>query len=186
MPYSRPTTPGFILWFTGLPSSGKTSLGHAVASSLSGLAPVQIIDGDQLRTTLSRDLSFSPEHRLLQTERAGYVARLLAHHGIVALVATISPYRDARAQERLRALAAGIPFIEVYLEAKLTTLRERDVKGLYRRAGEQADLALTGVSAPYEPPVAPDIHIRTDAEPLAESRDRILDAIRKLGLWPAD
>ncbi len=119
----------------------------------------------------------------MQAERAGFVARLLVRHGVSVVVATISPYRDARARERAHAEAEGVPFLEVFLDASPYTLRRRDVKGLYRRARVDRALALSGVSAPYEPPVAADIHLHTDAESIESSRDRILATLSERGLW---
>ena len=103
---------------------------------------------------------------------------------MAVVVATISPYQEAREQERARAEADGLPFLDVFVEAALPTLESRDRKGLYRRVREGENLHLTGVTDPYEPPAHPDVHVRTDQEPLEVSRDRVLAAVRARGLCP--
>lgn len=181
-PHQR-EAPGFILWFTGRPCSGKTSLGVALREALAPTSRIHLLDGDELRHTLSRDLTFSRADRFCQAERAGYVARLLASHGVGAIVATISPYAEARALERERARQAGVQFLEVFVDADLATLEARDSKGLYARVRQGEALALTGVSDPYEPPEHPDLHLRTDRETLPVSLGRILTLLRSRGLW---
>ncbi len=179
---AAPRTPGAILWFTGLSGAGKSTLAQAVQQRLAGAWRVEILDGDEIRTHLSKGLGFSKEDRDTNIRRIGLVARLLARNGVFAITAAISPYRDVR--DEIRALAArdGVPFIEVYAEAEIEALAERDVKGLYRKAlaGELAHF--TGVSDPYEPPVSPDVVVRSDRESVEASRDRILDALSSRGL----
>ena len=179
---AAPHTPGAILWFTGLSGAGKSTLAQAVQQRLAGAWRVEILDGDEIRTHLSKGLGFSKEDRDTNIRRIGLVARLLARNGVFAITAAISPYRDVR--DEIRALAArdGVPFIEVYAEAEIEALAERDVKGLYRKAlaGELAHF--TGVSDPYEPPVSPDVVVRSDRESVEASRDRILDALSSRGL----
>ena len=179
---AAPRTPGAILWFTGLSGAGKSTLAQAMQQRLAGAWRVEILDGDEIRTHLSKGLGFSKEDRDTNIRRIGLVARLLARNGVFAITAAISPYRDVR--DEIRALAArdGVPFIEVYAEAEIEALAERDVKGLYRKAlaGELAHF--TGVSDPYEPPVSPDVVVRSDRESVEASRDRILDALSSRGL----
>ena len=179
---SAPQTPGAILWFTGLSGAGKSTLAQAVRGELAKGWRVEILDGDEIRTHLSKGLGFSKEDRDTNIRRIGLVARLLAKNGVFAITAAISPYRDVR--DEIRALAArdGVPFIEVFAEAEIEALAERDVKGLYRKAlaGELAHF--TGVSDPYEPPVNPEVVVRSDREPVEVSRDRILAALDARGL----
>ena len=143
---------------------------------------MEILDGDEIRTHLSKGLGFSKEDRDTNIRRIGLVARLLAKNGVFAITAAISPYRDVR--DEIRALAArdGVTFIEVYAEAEIEALAERDVKGLYRKAlaGELAHF--TGVSDPYEPPHNPEVVVRSDKESVEASRDRILAALEARGL----
>lgn len=177
-----PQTAGAILWFTGLSGAGKSTLAQAVRDALAPARRVEILDGDEIRTHLSKGLGFSKEDRDTNVGRIGLVARLLARNGVIAIAAAISPYRDAR--DELRALAArdGVPFIEIFADAEIEALAERDVKGLYRKAlaGELAHF--TGVSDPFEPPLSPDVVIRSDREPIEASRDRILSVLAERGL----
>lgn len=169
---------GGVLWFTGLSGAGKSTLASAVAQRLAATRAVELLDGDEIRTFLSAGLTFSRADRDTNVQRIGYVARLLANHGVVVLVAAISPYADTRADLRRRSAAAGHPFLEIYVNAPLATVTERDVKGLYRRAlaGELPNF--TGVSDPYEPPTAPAVELHTDRESREACELRILDAIR--------
>jgi len=163
---------GFTLWFTGLSGAGKSTLAGVVGDVLvSRGRAVEILDGDEVRRSLSRDLGYSKEDRDANIRRIGFVAGLLSRNGIVAIVAAISPYRDVRSEVRR---AHQAPFVEVYVECALDELVRRDRKGLYGRALRGEIRNFTGVSDPYEPPVAPDIHVRSDLEHITESRDRIL------------
>ena len=177
-----PRTPGAILWFTGLSGAGKSTLALAVRDALAQAWRVEILDGDQIRTHLSKGLGFSREDRDTNVRRIGLVARLLARNGVFAITAAISPYRDVRDEVRALAARDGVPFVEVFADAEIEALAERDVKGLYRKAlaGELAHF--TGVSDPYEPPLSPDVVIRSDRETVDESRDRILAALAARGL----
>jgi len=124
---------GFTLWLTGLSGAGKSTLATAVAHELrSNGARVETLDGDEVRTHLSKGLGFSREDRDTNIRRIGFVARLLARNGVVAITAAISPYAETRAEVRQLAETEGIPFVEVYAEAALESLVRRDVKGLYR------------------------------------------------------
>ncbi|MBN1208858.1 MAG: adenylyl-sulfate kinase [Myxococcaceae bacterium] len=169
---------GFILWFTGLSGAGKSTLSQAVRLRLEASRPVEILDGDEIRTFLSRGLGFSKPDREENIRRIGYVARLLARHRVAVLAAAISPYRESRDEVRRLAAEQGIPFLEIYAQAPLEVLVQRDVKGLYKRAlaGELPNF--TGISDPYEPPEAPEVLIRTDQEPVAQGVERILQALR--------
>ena len=178
----RDRTPGAILWFTGLSGAGKSTLAQAVREALQESWRVEILDGDEIRTHLSKGLGFSKEDRDTNIRRIGLVARLLARNGVFAITAAISPYRDVR--DEIRALAArdGVPFVEVFADAEIEALADRDVKGLYRKAlaGELAHF--TGVSDPYEAPLTPDVVVRSDRETIEASRDRILEALAARGL----
>src|SRR5436190_4572363 len=172
-----PQSGGFIVWLTGLSGAGKTTLAQALRERLSGCGRLEVLDGDEMRTTLCKGLGFSREDRDANVFRIGYVAKLLARHGVVTIVSAISPYRDARDEIRRRAAEQGTPFIEVYLDVPLETLIARDVKGLYRKAlaGELAHF--TGVSDPYESPLQPDVVVRTNRETVDASAESILDAL---------
>ena len=173
---------GFIIWLTGLSGAGKTTLANALRERLAGCGRLEVLDGDEMRTTLCKGLGFSREDRDANVFRIGYVAKLLARHGVVTIVSAISPYRDARDQIRRAAVEQGVPFIEVYLDVPLETLIARDVKGLYRKAlaGELAHF--TGVSDPYEAPLQPDVVIHTNREPVDASAETILDVLAARGL----
>ena len=163
--------PGLTVWFTGLSSAGKTTLSRAVYERLwaRGIR-VELLDGDDVRRHLCKGLGFSKEDRDENIRRIGFVAELLTRNGVVALVSAISPYRAIRDEIRSR---IG-NFVEVYVNAPLDVCEKRDVKGFYRKARAGELQSFTGVSDPYEPPLAPEIECRTDRETLAESVDNVL------------
>jgi len=173
---------GGIVWLTGLSGAGKSTLVSALAARLAPVRRVEVLDGDEVRTSLSRGLGFSREDRDTNVQRIGYVARLLARHGVLVLVAAISPYAATRDDLKRQSAEAGHPFIEVYVNAPLETVIGRDVKGLYRRAlaGELA--RFTGISDVYEPPDAPAVEVRTDRETPLDSEARIAAVLAELGL----
>ena len=173
---------GFILWFTGLSGAGKSTLATALRSRLAGDRPVEILDGDEIRTILSAGLGFSKEDRDTNVRRIGYVARVLARNGVAAIAAAISPYRETRREVHRLAARDGIPFLEVYAHAELYSLIERDVKGLYKKAIAGTIDHFTGISDPYEPPEYPDVIVETDRETVEESVSRILSALAERGL----
>lgn len=179
---SRARRPGFVVWFTGLSGAGKSTLARALAPALEAEWPVEILDGDEVRAHLSRGLGFSREDRDTNVRRIGFVARLLARHGVVAVTAAISPYRAVRDEVRAAAAADGVPFVEVHAAAPLAAVAARDPKGLYRRALAGELPHFTGVSDPYEPPEAPEVVARTDLESVEESSRRILEHLRERGL----
>jgi sulfate adenylyltransferase len=168
---------GFIVWFTGLSGAGKSTLAQGLRARLADERPVEILDGDEVRTYLSKGLGFSKEDRDTNIRRIGYVARLLARNGTAVITAAISPYREVRDEVRRLAEEDGTPFVEVFASASIEALTERDVKGLYKKAlaGEIANF--TGVSDPYEPPVKADVTAATDRESVAQSLGRILRAL---------
>jgi len=171
---------GWTLWFTGLSGAGKSTLAEAVRDEIAARGGrVEILDGDEVRTNLSKGLGFSKEDRDTNIRRIGFVARLLSRNGVVAITAAISPYRDVREEVRR---AHEAPFVEVFVECAIDELVRRDRKGLYAKALRGEIAHFTGVSDPYEPPLAPDIHIRSDGETLEESRDKIVTWLEQKGL----
>ena len=166
---------GMVLWFTGLSGSGKSTLSEALGRELRerGIA-FETLDGDEVRTHLSKGLTFSKEDRDINVRRIGYVARLLARNGVIVMTAAISPYREARDEVRSEVRRDGAAFVEIYTEAPLEVLAERDVKGLYKRAMAGKLDNFTGVSDPYEAPEKPDVHVRSDRESVPESVAKII------------
>jgi bifunctional enzyme CysN/CysC len=165
---------GVTVWFTGLSSAGKSTLSKAVYERLWARGHrVESLDGDEVRQHLSRGLGFSKEDRNENIRRIGFVAEMLARHGVIALVSAISPYREGRDEVRARITN----FLEVYVNAPLSTCEERDVKGLYRKARSGEIPGFTGIDDPYEPPLSPEIECRTDRETIAESAQKIVDAV---------
>ncbi|HEV8231360.1 MAG TPA: sulfate adenylyltransferase [Thermoanaerobaculia bacterium] len=173
---------GFILWFTGLSGAGKSTLAAALRQELGGERPVEILDGDDVRTYLSKDLGFSKEDRDVNIRRIGYVARLLARNGVASIAAAISPYSATRLEVRQLASQENIPFIEVFAHAELASLVRRDVKGLYEKALTGEITNFTGISDPYEAPESPDIVVKTDREAVRESVVKILSVLHERGL----
>ncbi len=165
---------GAIVWLTGLSGAGKSTLAAALAAELAHKRPVELLDGDEVRTFLSAELGFSREDRDTNVRRIGYVARLLARHGVLVIVSSISPYAATRNELRELSRAAGHRFYEIHVNAPLETVEARDVKGLYARARAGEIPCFTGISDPYEPPPDPDLELRTDLESPAESLQRVL------------
>lgn len=173
---------GFILWFTGMSGAGKSTLSTAVRRRLEGGHSVEVLDGDEVRTFLSRGLGFTRPDREENIRRIGYVARVLARHRVAVISAAISPYRESRNEVRRLATEAGIPFIEVYAQASLEALVHRDVKGLYKKALAGEIPHFTGISDPYESPESPEVTVHTDSETVEAGVERILAALRERGL----
>jgi adenylylsulfate kinase len=180
-----PSRRGGVLWLTGLPSAGKTTVSELVSERLArrGL-PVEVLDGDVVRTHLSRGLGFSKVDRDTNIRRIGFVARLLARHGVTVLVAAVSPYREARDGVRREVEAEGGFFVEVYVRCPLEVAIERDRKGMYAlaRAGKLA--AFTGISDPYEPPLSPEVVLDTHEETPELSAARLLAYLETARLVP--
>jgi len=153
---------GTTVWLTGLPSAGKTTLALALAQVLRTRgADVEVLDGDEVRTHLSAGLGFSRQDRETQVTRIGYVAELLARHGVIVLVPVIAPYRDARAGVRAHHDAHGTALLQVHLSTPVDVCAQRDVKGLYAKAFRGEISSMTGVDDPYEIPQDPDLRIDT-------------------------
>ncbi len=174
--------PGAIVWLTGLSGAGKSTLATAVTAELATRRPVELLDGDEMREYLTKGLGFSRADRDTNVNRIAYVARLLAKHGVLVFVAAIAPYRETRAALAKLSANSGHPFLEVFVNAPLTTVEERDVKGLYAKARAGEIGSFTGVSDPYEAPEAPAVEVRTDRESQAESAKKIIDALAARGL----
>jgi adenylyl-sulfate kinase len=170
---------GFTLWFTGMSGAGKSTISRLLELKLRQLgARVEVLDGDVVRTHLSKGLGFSKEDRDENVRRIGFVCELLARNGVVAIAAAISPYREVRDEVRGR-----IPnFVEVFVECPVEVLAERDVKGLYRRAMAGEIPQFTGVSDPYEPPLSPEVTIDSSRETPEQSVDKIWATLERLGL----
>jgi sulfate adenylyltransferase len=174
---TRPDPHGVTVWFTGLPSAGKTTVANLVAERLASLGrPVEVLDGDVVRTHLSRGLGFSRADRDENIRRIGYVAGLLTGHGVTVLVSAISPYRAVRDEVRAAVERVG-GFVEVHVATDLATCQARDVKGLYARQARGELQGLTGVDDPYEPPLAPELVLDTAAEPPDASAARVLSLL---------
>ena len=177
------TALGGTVWLTGLPSAGKTTVAHATAEVLRARGRrVEILDGDAVRETLSAGLGFSRADRDSNVARIGYVAALLARHGVLVLAAVISPYAAARDAVRARHEAEGVPFLEVHVATPLAECASRDVKGLYARAYAGEVRGLTGVDDAYEPPVAAELRLPTTGRPVAASAAAVLDLLTERGL----
>ena len=169
---------GLTVWFTGLPSAGKTTLAGGLADLLAGKGlSVELLDGDELRTNLTRDLGFSRSDRGENVRRVGYVANLLSRNGIVAICALISPYREDR--DAVRALHEG-RFFEIHVATPLSVCAARDVKGLYARQQAGSLKGLSGVDDPYEPPAQPELVVLTHRQTVEESVEVIWQALRQL------
>jgi bifunctional enzyme CysN/CysC len=170
-------TRGATVWFTGLSGSGKSTLAASVEQHLIASGrPAYRLDGDNLRTGLNAGLGFSRLAREENIRRAAEVAVLFADAGMVALVALISPYAEARLKARQLHERAGVPFVEVYVATPLATCAERDPKGLYARASAGHLALLTGVDDPYEPPTSPELVV-PDGAPLARSVEKVLEIL---------
>ncbi len=176
------THSGFTLWLTGMSGAGKSTISDKIIERLRAAgAKVELLDGDIVRTNLSQGLGFSREDRDTNIRRIGFVSELLSRNGIIVVVAAISPYRETR--EEVRRKIAN--FVEVFVNCPVEVLAARDVKGLYKKAlaGEVGNF--TGISDPYEPPLHPDVEVRSDLETVDESLDRIWSELERRGLISA-
>jgi adenylyl-sulfate kinase len=172
---------GFTLWFTGLSGAGKTTLAVALEPQLRARGVrVERLDGDIVREGLTRDLGFSKEDRDKNIERVTFVAKLLSRNGVAVLASFISPYREARDKARRETTN----FIELYVKASLDTVISRDVKGMYKKAIAGEIKNFTGISDPYEEPLAPEITIESDTETVEQSVQRILAYLENRALIP--
>ncbi|GGS13428.1 adenylyl-sulfate kinase [Deinococcus knuensis] len=171
----RAAATGLVVWLTGLSGAGKSTLASALYEELlaRGVA-VELLDGDAVRENLSKGLGFSKADRDTNVRRIGFVAGLLAKHGVTVLVSAISPYADTR-----REVLSGLPnALEVFVDAPLDVVTARDVKGLYLKAIAGEIPHFTGVSDPYEAPENPDLHLRTDRISVEDGVRQLLEALK--------
>jgi adenylylsulfate kinase len=176
---------GFVLWFTGLSGSGKSTIAHLVGPALDERgAVVEYLDGDTVRTHLSKGLGFSKEDRDTHIERVGWVASRLARQGGAVICAAISPYEETRRKVR-ELVGEWAPFVEVYVKASVEECARRDVKGLYEKAFAGEITGFTGVDDPYEEPAAAEIVLDTEEHDEAASARLVLQRLEQLGLVPA-
>jgi adenylylsulfate kinase len=177
---------GFTLWFTGLSGSGKTTIAHLVGPALDDRGHVvEYLDGDTVRTHLSKGLGFSKEDRDAHIERVGWVASRLTRHGAAVIAAAISPYAETRTKARAMVEQFG-PFVEVYVRASVDECARRDVKGLYAKAFAGEIKGFTGVDDPYEEPAAPDLVLDTEQLSPEEAAQVVIDRLVELEVIPAN
>ena len=174
---------GVTIWLTGLPSAGKTTLAHLLGKKIreKGIARIEILDGDVIRLNLCKDLGFSQEDRMTNIRRIAFVSQLLTRHGVIVIVAAISPYRESRDNARKEIT----DFVEVFVKCPIEVLVDRDVKGLYKKALAGNLPHFTGVSDPYEEPLKPEILVETDRETPEASAGKILGFLEKKGYLPS-
>jgi adenylylsulfate kinase len=169
---------GCTLWFTGLSGSGKTTVSLLVEEELRRRAlKVELLDGDVIRTHLSKGLGFSKEDRDTNIKRIAFVAKLLTRNGVIAITAAISPYLETREDAR-REIG---DFVEVFVDCPVEVCIERDVKGLYQQALSGQIKCFTGVSDPYEKPISPEVVLHTDRETVEESVGKVIGRLEELG-----
>jgi adenylyl-sulfate kinase len=169
---------GFTIWFTGLSGAGKSTLSEAIEERLKARGRnVEILDGDIVRTHLSKGLGFNREDRDINIKRIGFVCGLLTRNGVICISAAIAPYREARkwAREEIG------NFVEVYVKCPIEVCRQRDVKGLYKLVDEGKIKGFTGVDDPYEEPENPELIVETSKETIEESVGRIFAKLEELG-----
>ena len=166
----------FLLWFTGLSGSGKSTIANVVEQKLhqQGIK-TYTLDGDNIRKGINKDLTFSPEHRTENIRRIAEVANLMVDAGLVTLAAFVSPYKKDR--ENIRSIVKDVNFVEIYINTSIEECERRDVKGLYRKARAGEIKNMTGISAPYETPENPDIEIKTEHESVEAAAQRIVEYI---------
>ncbi|MCQ4575319.1 MAG: adenylyl-sulfate kinase [Candidatus Brocadiales bacterium] len=170
---------GATVWFTGLPSSGKSTVAHNVEKLLREKGhKVEVFDGDVIRKNLCSDLGFSREDRDTNIKRIAFVCKLMTRNDVVAIAAAISPYRETRDYARSE---VGKDFIEVYVRAPLSVCKDRDVKGLYKKALAGEIKGFTGIDDPYEEPLDPELILHTDKESVDESVQRVMGELEKRG-----
>ena len=172
---------GAVVWFTGLPASGKSTTAHLVEKELYRRGcSTYVLDGDNVRHGLCANLGFSPEDRSENIRRIGELVKLFVDAGIIVLAAFVSPYRKDR--ERVRRLFGGGEFIEVYMDCPVEVCERRDIKGFYKKAREGLIKEYTGITSPYEPPENPEIIIRTHEEPIEQAVSLIIRFLEERGI----
>jgi adenylylsulfate kinase len=172
---------GFTIWMTGLSGSGKSTLAGVLKERFESQYGryVEILDGDEIRKGLSRDLGLSREDREEHARRVSYLAKVLSRNGVISIVALISPYKVSR--EQAKETIGADRFVEVYIKASLAKCEERDPKGLYKKARKGEITNMTGISDPYEPPENPDIVIETELGSPQESARVLIEGLQKMG-----
>jgi adenylylsulfate kinase len=166
----------FLIWFTGLSGSGKSTIANALELELyKQVIKTYTLDGDNIRKGINSDLTFSPEHRTENIRRIAEVANLMVDVGLVVLAAFVSPYKKDR--ENIKSIVKDVNFVEVYINTSIEECERRDVKGLYKKARAGEIKNMTGISAPYEAPENPDIEIKTENESINSSVKKIIDHI---------
>jgi adenylyl-sulfate kinase len=172
-----PPHKGCTVWFTGLSGAGKSTVSTLLAKRLCAAgAKVELLDGDIVRTHLSKGLGYSREDRDENIRRIGFVCELLSRHGVIAIAAAISPYREVR-----RSVRSRIPnFVEVYMECPMDVLIERDAKGLYKKALAGEIAHFTGISDPYESPEGPELILHSSVESPEQSADRVWQTLKRM------
>ncbi|MEM8777367.1 MAG: adenylyl-sulfate kinase [Cyanobacteria bacterium P01_G01_bin.49] len=169
---------GVTVWFTGLSGAGKTTITRALEAKIREAGyPLEVLDGDVVRTNLTKGLGFSKEDRDENIRRIGFVSHLLTRNGVIVFVSAISPYRAIREEVKQK---IG-DFVEVFVNAPLGVCEERDVKGLYKRARAGEIKSFTGIDDPYEPPLNPEVECRTDLETLEESVNKVWQKLETMG-----
>ena len=172
------TQQGVAVWFTGFSGAGKSTIADALTNKLKSQGyRLEVLDGDEIRENLTKDLGFSKEDRDTNIRRIGFVAKLLARNGVIVLIPVISPYRAIR--EEMRASIDN--FVEVFVNAPLSVCEDRDVKGLYKKVRAGQIKQFTGIDDPYEPPNNPEVECRTDLEELSQSVDKIFNKLKESG-----
>ena len=178
-----PNDKGFVVWFTGLSGAGKTTLTDLLAPLLRERGHnVEVLDGDIVRTNLSKGLGFSKEDRDTNILRIGFVANLLARNGVAVITAAISPYREIRDQNRALIEADGSPFVEVHAAATVEQCESRDVKGLYADARSGKIKGFTGIDDPYEVPVNAEVTLQTGVDGVEQSFAQLVSYLESQGL----
>jgi adenylyl-sulfate kinase len=172
---------GVVIWMTGLSGAGKSTLARRVAELWNDAYSVEILDGDEVRESLSKGLGFSKEDRDTNVKRIGFVARLLARNGIVVLASAISPYRQSRDDVRRSIEEDGVRFVEVFVRCPIQELVTRDTKGLYKLALAGQLKNFTGISDPYEEPLSPEIVVDTSLESVDESAEAVISHLAEIG-----
>ena len=176
---SRAGQSGATLWFTGIPSSGKSTIAREVFQRLLDRGfPVELLDGAEVRESLSRGLGFSREDREEHNRRIGYVAKLLSRNGVIAICAAVSPYRATRDEIRRNTTN----FVEIYVECPMEVAEKRDSEGWYARARRGEVQEFTGVNAPYEAPGSPEVHVHSDRESVHGAATRVMNRLSELGI----
>ncbi|RLG41312.1 MAG: adenylyl-sulfate kinase [Thermoproteota archaeon] len=174
---------GFVIWLTGLPAAGKTTLARVLAKRLREMGwRVETLDGDEVRRWLSPEAGFSREDRERHLKRVAHVSRLLARNGVAVVASFVSPYRRVRGEVREIVEAEGLRFVEVYVRCSVETAMRRDPKGLYRRALRGEIQNMTGVQDAYEEPENPEVVVDSERMSPEEEAEEVIAALRRLGV----